>query len=304
MEKNKPIGQHDVPATYLKRFSINPEDRGLKNMVYCLKLSNKNFEIKPISVKSKFFKTVAFYTLENVVEEDKYAIEEIFSNEIEPWYFEIVKEIKQEKQLSIDIRTKLVVWIWFSKYRTVFNRSNIERISTWLLKTKILIEEGEGVAKELEDGIKNYSKELAKDLQLESLFSQEHLEKFEKGIASKHWTILKSRNKNRFITNDNPGFSVEIELGKPKLNTLNVQFATNWRATNYYPISPNYCLMISPFWEGTPKEKNFYNIELKYLITNNDHIDFINNCTVILSKKYLVANKEGFLEKYKKETST
>ena len=56
--------------------------------------------------------------------------------------------------------------------------------------------------------------------------------------------------------------------------------------------------MISPFWKGTPLHLNFSNLKIRYIETNENHINFINATTYSLMRKYCVSNDSKFLEKY------
>ena len=293
---NQPKNQHDVPCTYLKKFAIHSSDLKKKKIVSILRIHHKK-QIEEKSVDSNFFKNLNFYTIEN---ENPFAIEEIFRDHIEPMYNDILEEISAEKNLSVKVRGKLVAWLWFSKFRNIHQRRILEQLIDFYQSNMMKYNKSNPKFEMPEEMLDKTQKILSKEMHIKSMFNQKLIDDFDKGISSKHWIVLKSSNDNKFITNDNPGFSVNIDMGKPNYNSINVQFATNANATNYYPLSPEYCLMISPFWEGTPLHLNFSNLKIRYIETNENHIDFINTTTYSLMRKYCVSNDSKFLKKYLK----
>lgn len=123
---------------------------------------------------------------------------------------------------------------------------------------------------------------------------------FDKGMGTKHWIILKSKPGNQFLTNDIPGFSVNMEMGIADINSLNSFYATNSKASNYFVLSPKYCLLINPFWQGTPMETSIHNQEIEFKVTNDKHIDFINHCTKVTRITFLISNDKGLIDKHTK----
>jgi len=289
---DKPENQHDVPSTYLRRFAIDSSDSGKKKMVNCLRIHHKK-KIEEKSVEANFFKNRNFYTIEG---DNPFLIEDIFANIIEPSYNDIFGEISKEKNLSEDVRGKMILWLWFSKFRNIHQRRIIEQHIDFhnSINSKYALDFPKDITKE---GIDNIQKEYSKNLHIKGLFDEKIMQKFIEGMAVKDWIILKSSANNKFITNDNPGFSVNIEKGKPDYNSINVQFATNRAATNYYPISPDYCLMINPLLEAS-LDLSLLNLKIRYVEANESHIDFINMTTYLQLRKYCIANEKKYLEKY------
>ncbi len=292
---NNPVKQHEVPKTYLKQFSCEPKNKRLKSFVECLRIHpTKKIERK--SINSDFFKTNNFYTTSN---ENPYQFEEFFSREIEPTYNEIISEINKEISINQKIRENLILWIWISKYRNSHWRTIVNQHFDFLQSTKAMFnQEAREKYKQIKPELDKYNSAKAKEISLNTLLDQKHLEEFMSGMATKHWIVLKSNDENLFITNDNPGFSVNIDMGKVDYNSVNVGFATNHAATNYYPLSPKYCLMISPFWQGTPLDLCYWNIKIRYVKTNDRHIDFINATTYFNMRKYCVGSSTSSLNKY------
>ncbi len=56
--------------------------------------------------------------------------------------------------------------------------------------------------------------------------------------------------------------------------------------------------MISPFWQGTPLDLCYWNIKIRYVKTNDRHIDFINATTYFNMRKYCVGSSISSLNKY------
>lgn len=111
--------------------------------------------------------------------------------------------------------------------------------------------------------------------------------------------LLKTTDDKPFISSDNPGFSVNINETGVDFHSLTPSFAINADATNFFILSPKYCLEISPFYQGTPVEVNINNQEIKFKECDNTLYDFINFCTMHTFKKYLISNNEQILQKVK-----
>jgi hypothetical protein len=294
---SEPSNQHIVPKTYLKRFAIDPLNRKLKSMVWTYWKDKRETKLKTESIDSDKFKKPDFYTIDN--ETDPFVFENYFKTEIEPLYNEIIGEIALEKSISLQCRTNLILWLYNNKYRNKANRDNLERNLLNMIRFTQAYQFGMDKFNEIADEIGTKVKGDTKNIHLESLVGPDLIVEFEKGMGTKHWIILKSRSENKFISNDNPGFSINIDLNQPDFRTLTHYYATNNAATNYYPLSPDYCLMISPYWEGTPLETSLRNQTIEFKITNNRHIDFINACTALTRTKYLVSQSKELLEKIK-----
>jgi len=293
--KNPPKRHHEVSKTYLKQFSINPKERQTRSFINCLRIHpNKKIESK--SIDSDFFKSDNFYTLNT---SNPFELEEKLARDIEPKFNDIMSHINQEIILSRNAKLDLLIWIWVSKYRNSHYRKTIEQHINFINAIKVQYSnEFRTEFNELKEEFRKWTRAFAKHEQLSSLFNLDHFLFFQSGMVNKHWIVLKSNVNNRFITNDNPGFSVDFNGGKPDYETVNVQFATKHETTNYYPLSPGYCLMISPFSMDTPPTLNYWNLKLRYVETNDRHIDFINGAAYFLIRKFCVANNNKFLQKY------
>lgn len=290
--KNKPKNQHDVPSTYLKRFANYPSDSKKSKIVTCLRIHHRK-KIEEKSIDSNFFKNLNFYTIEN---KDPYLIENLFKVQVEPLYNKIFEEISEEKNLSEKVKCHLIIWLWFSKYRNIHQRRIIEQKLDFF--TSMVSKDDPSFLGMTKKEIDQEVKIISKESHIKELFNEEIIQKFIDIFALKNWIILKSSENNKFITNDNPGFSINFKVDMPDKDSLNVSFSTIPEAVNYYPLSPDYCLMIRSFWKGIPKQFSLWNQMIKYVQLNEEHINFINLSTYSLMRKYCLANNKKYLEKY------
>jgi len=296
---NKPTGQHHLPKTYLRRFSIDPNDRNLKSMVYCFWTNQYETKTEPTSIDSKKFKENDFYTINHDTE--PYAFENYFRVEIEPLYNKIMVEVESELNLSFECRQFLILWLYNNKCRNKANRANLERLTNFMIEVPYSMQYGKEKFEPLKEEAKKYATAKAKEIQLDSLIKEDLVMEFDKGMGTKHWIILKSKSGKQFLTNDNPGFSVNMEMGVADINSLNSFYATNAKASNYFILSPKYCLLISPFWQGTPMETSIHNQEIEFKVTNDKHIDFINYCTKVTRTTFLISNDKNLIDKHTKQ---
>lgn len=295
---NNPIEQHDLPKTYLRRFAIDPNDRRFKSFVYCFWTNQYETKTELVSVNSKRFKKDDFYTINHKTE--PYAFENFFKLEIEPLYNKIMTEVESEINLSFKCRQHLILWLYNNKYRNKANRENLERLTNFLIEVPYSMQYGKEKFEPLREEVKKIATIKTKEIQLESLTKKDLVIEFDKGMGTKHWIILKSKPDNQFLTNDNPGFSINMELGVADPNSLNSFYATNYKASNYFVLSPKYCLLISPFWQGTPLKTSIYNQEIEFKVSNDKHIDFINYCTKVTRTTYLISNDKNLINKHTK----
>lgn len=283
---SSPKNQHDVPSTYLKHWAVSVDQ---KKIVEVLRIHHiKKIEQK--SIDANFFKNRDFYTVKT---ENPFVIEEVFRDIIEPSYQKIISVINQEKKITKQIKHDLIYWLWYSKFRNLHQRRIIEQHFDFISAMKIMYGNNNIEIPDL-----NTNQDVSKKVHLQAMFDEKLIKEFKVGMMSKHWIILKSKNDNQFITNDNPGFSVNMDMGIVNHESANVQFATIPAATNYYPLSPKFCLMISPYWAGTPTNLNMWNLKIRYVETNERHVNFINQTTYMLMRKFCISNKREFLENY------
>lgn len=294
---SEPISQHHLPKTYLRRFAINPSDKKNKSFVYAgYFMPNRKVKIEIVSINSTKFKIDNFYTIDH--ESEPFVFEDLFSKHVEPLYNKIMTEVESERNLSLEIRAYFIVWLYYNKYRNKSERDNLERLMNNIIGATTEMRYGKEKYESLKNQIQLDSSQNAKELQLGMLWNDNLFTEFEKGIGTKHWLIFRSRKNNSFITSDNPGFSINVDMGSPDYNTLANTYATNYKASNYFPLSPKYCLLISPFWQGTPMDLDLRTQEIEFITPNANHQHFINLCTMQCRDQYLLSNEKPILEKY------
>ena len=285
MKKNNPIGQHIVSKTYLKKFSIDPKSRRDKSIVECL----RNHPIRTIerkSVNSNFFKEDDFYTTKS---HKPYEIENLFGSKIEPTYNNIISEIENEEPIKIETLYELLYWIYLSKYRNTHYRDTIEQLIRFKLKWT-----QPDLLKNNEDDIVQFSKKKHLDI----ITEVSHFEKFCQGMLKKDFLFLAPYEEMQFITNDNPGFSINVIDSSPDFSSINVQFATNEKASNYYPLSPKLCLAIVQPEPDRNDQEDYLDILIARRDIDDRYMDFLNGAAFGLMRKYCVGNERKFLEPY------
>lgn len=293
---NEPQMQHNLPKTYLRRWSIDPAKRNLKSMVYCWQLSDRNNKIKPVSIDANLFKTKNFYTVEE--SENKYGIEELLQTEVEPLFNKIIDEISSENSLSMECRKNLILWLHISKIRGKQFRENLSQFMSTDLYYYIALKEGKAKADQIKNEIEEQSLNATKYIQLKSLFDKESRKPFDSGIGIKHWSILKAQNNNSFITNEDPGFSIIIRSGNPDMASINSNFSVNQNTSIFYPVSPKYCLYIRPDFMGEDKDLNLRKQVIEYF-EDEQMMGLVNRVTLLQASKYIVSNNHDNLQNLK-----
>lgn len=283
--------QHIVPRTYLKHWRITDN----QNFVYGVDFSNKYKKgVQTFGLNDKVFKENKYYNDNSF--ENPYIIEDILGKDIEPDYEIIMNEIKSEQNLSIPVREKIIQWLYFSKMRSPYIRNNTERISNFMFKTIEKLNKS-NYNQEIEHQIEIYSKEFAKKVQLSAFSDVNQAEKllslYAETLNSKHWTIIKSIPEFEFWTNDNPGFSPNTIDHLAKSKPYHPVMELNESSIVIYPLSPKYCLIISPFKKGTPLNICALNMDIEYNEATPELIDYINKGVFYTRNKIIIGtNKE------------
>lgn len=279
------VNQHLVSKTYLKHFVIP----NYKNQVWCIELDGYSKNKPSIKgTKQTIFTIKNFYSLND--KNNRLLLENFYSDKLEPIYNDIIKEIYQEINLSEGIRIRLLEWIMHSNIKSENFRNNIERLSQFLID----IYSNYGLQKE-SFSLKNKdysSKEVAKDIQLETVLNLEDLNDvfslFYKELVTKKWSILKSNNENPFIANDNPGFGLNTSnFGK---NTFNKTIQLSRISFNYFVLSPKYCLFMEPFKQDDDISINALNMKINYTKISDEVINLINEGTTKTALRYIISN--------------
>ena len=296
-EKNKKgkIEQHVVPSTYLKHWRISSGE----NFVYGIDLTNKHhLKVQTLGLNSKIFKEKKYYNHHSF--KNPFMIEDFLGEDIEPSYELITKETNNEQNFSQLVREKLLLWLYITNIRNPYVRNNIEKLSNFMLKTVETIKNGHlNIDKEVE--IENYSKYIAKQVHIDSFVNKEQNEKylmtFIETLNCKQWKILKSHPTFEFWTNDNPGFSpntIERFIEETPYHAL---MEINLNSIIYFPITPKYCLQLSPFKSGTSLDICGLNMEIIYEQASLQLIEYINKGVLHTCSKVIVSNNKEILEK-------
>lgn len=293
-KKNKKDGQHVVPRTYLKYWKI-AED---KNFVYGIDFSNEYKKgVQTFGLNDKVFKQRKYYNHPSF--ENPYIIEDVLGEEIEPTYDKIMSEINSESNLSQSIREKIMQWLYISKMRSPYMRDNTERISNFLYKTTERYKD-KNLSPEKERAIEQHSKRIAKEIQLNTFAHEGQLKNllplFTKTLNAKHWRILKSIPQFQFWTNDNPGFSPNTVERFAKDTPYHQVMELNASSIIFYPLSPKYCLEITPFRMGTPLDICALTMEIKYEQASPQLLEFINKGVLYTYSKLVISNNKEILE--------
>lgn len=287
---NDPINQHDIPATYLRRFSSR------KNHVWCLyNHEYEGWKIEEKSVKADYFKHKHIYTLQNSPE--PYALETLLNKELENNYLSTVDKILNEQQIEPNEIGFLSLWLYISKFRNQIVKNDWFNFTKEVLRNKLALQKK--LSKESKKEIEKY----AEDDTLNNFFPRvlantKMLSNFCDLMAGKSWEVLVAGENVNFITNDNPGFSFFLEKGKIDTRTFNYNFSINVKSVNIYPLSPKYCLHIIPI--AYNKDDQIDSIpKLYYRKVKEETVQSINEKTNAFKNRYLIANTKNELEAIK-----
>ncbi|MGI4872277.1 MAG: DUF4238 domain-containing protein [Janthinobacterium lividum] len=292
---NKKTKQHIVPRTYLKHWRI-AED---KNFVYIVDFHNKHRTgVQEVGVNDKVFKIENYYN-DNLFK-NPYAVEDMLGSNFEPTYETIMNEIRQEQSLSESVRLNIINWLYISKARSQVMRDNPERMLNFMLKTNERWG-GKELEYSKEKAIEEHARKAAKRIQL-SMFSdmrqvQELLSLFVETLFAKHWRILKSSPILEFWTNDNPGFSPNVIERFTAMRPFHHVMEMNAGSIIYYPLSPKYCLEITPFVEGTPLDVSGATMEIKFEQASLPYMDYINSGVFHTRHHLVIANNSESLQR-------
>lgn len=287
-------GQHIVPRTYLKYWKIADD----KNFVYGIDFSNQYKKgVQTFGLNDKVFKQHKYYNHPSF--EKPYIIEDVLGEEIEPTYDKIMSEINREQNLSQSVKEKIMQWLYISKMRSPHIRDNTERIVNSLY-TIIEQQQGKSITDEKGKEIKEYARRIAKDVQLNAFVYNEQLKElltlFIETLNAKHWRILKSTPLLEFWTNDNPGFSPNTVKRFAKDTPYHHVMELNANSIIFYPLSPQYCLEITPYRMGTPLNICALTMEIKYEQASMELIEYINKGICFTCNNLVIANNKEILE--------
>ncbi len=299
---SKPLSQHIVPRVYLKQFQIDNEVN--KSFLYCLDFSNKyNTKVQKVGLNDIVFKERKYYNDQRY--SDPFTIEKMFATEVEPRYDSIMRSIREELNLSEQIREDILVYTFASQCRGQYLRWNTERVMGGIIGLQNQYEKKQ-LSVDEKALLESYIKESSKDIQLSIFSDKEQLDRLSslhaETLILKQWRILKAPTGQSFLTNDNPGFSPNIIERFSAQRPFHPLMELNGESIIFYVLSPWYCLEIKPFFEGTPVELNAMNMEIKFEEIHVDYVDYINMGVEYTKFKLLISHSRSLLERYLKNS--
>lgn len=281
-----PKNQHIVPEVYLRQFH-----NGDGAHVYCIDFEDK-YKMFPQKrgVGDKRFTKKKFYNDNKL--SNPYTVENYFGEKVEQFYPKIIEAVSAEKELSEDIKNKIIEWIYCCSFRSTINRSNYERIAQFSHKMEV------GYKKEVLDAdfMNTSAKAIAKDMQL-SAFIDEELNKelmtlYKDGLLAKTWRIFKAPENNPFWTNDNPGFSPNLDDRLIKERPFHYNPQISERSWVYFVLSPKYCIEFLPTTILKTESG-----QLIHLNANEAQVNQINFGVLRTHGRYLISNSLESLKK-------
>ncbi len=262
MNKNKVKRQHIVPTTYLRKFCFI--DNG-KNVLYAL---NKQTKEVRCTQPEKIGKIKEFY---ETVEENQ-TLEKVFSD-FEKRYNEIFdKIIKGINFLSKEDKEIIAKFTSLQFLRTESTKNSWSEIPKILLETEKNIEPN--FKKEIEDSL-----DLAKIRKTNRNFILENFELFSDIILERKWILVINKTRSPYWTSDNP-----ITLYAP--NKFGGVGLASPESELYFPLSPNYCLLICD-----PEKCKYFPPWFK---AKDKNIDFQRCLQVDYSNRFLFSKENEF----------
>lgn len=292
---SKKDNQHIVPRTYLKRWRISDD----QNFVYAIDISNKyNKGVQKIGLNDRLFTRRRYYNDPSF--QNAYIIEDVLGEDIEPLYGLIMQEIELEKDISLSTRENIIQWLYVSKMRSPNIRDNAKDLISKILNTIERYRKAQ-VDETTKQFIKEYSTTLSKQLQLSAFSDEKQTEKlltlFVETLAVKHWKILKSKPSFEFWTNDNPGFSPNTHDRFAEDSPYHSVMEMNSASMIFFPLSPKYCLEISPFQQGTPLDICGLTMNIKFEEASISDVMFINKGVFYTCCNLIISNNKEMLER-------
>ena len=247
--------QHFIPRTYLEKFAVRSTDNK-----YFLSALNKQTGklIKEISVKDVCVET-DLYTLKHLSENEKYKIEDFFSENIESKYPEIYRLLVKEKKEFISGEERaLILYTTLSMYfRTPKMLNSFAKFAAELaikLKTNPETDKINFVGYQISVKDKSFDeirKQIKEHQRLDHIKTQMAvLHQFVRFKALDGFMVIELIGDQQFVTSDNP----VIMTNAP--NVAGGMF--NKHNATYIPLDTKHALFIAPGNEGGIINKVFY----------------------------------------------
>ncbi len=276
--------QHFIPKTYLRKFAHT--QNGPTYLVDTFnKLSGKiipNLSVNDICVETDL------YTLKNLQGDDKYKIENFFSENIETKYPEIFKLLVQEKKQIISAKERM-----FILYTT---------LSMYFRTPKVLNQFVSFSAKLIEEALKNTGTDTIDFLGYKINIKEKSFASIKKEIKETHRinyvktqlnlldefvkfksldgiVVIELFGDQEFITSDNP-----VEIRNSSELNFNLFDLSN---SIYIPLDPKHALFIAPKQENATINQVFYQRDNFF-----QHI-ILNHCLFKNAERWIIGTKEG-----------
>lgn len=288
---SKHVRQHIVPRVYLQYFAT-------ESFVHVLDTTHpyKN-HVERKGVRDKVFTRENYYDTSHA--ETKKFLEETFSR-FEDKYNEIISRLRNKQNLGLDTKNLLITWLHMTKMRSSF----VRRIASTVFDN---LEDSDGQES------KTNKQDGGKIFQL-SMFSLDEyrktLKEYSDDFRMKDWVILSSDD-HRFLTNDNPGFSMTFTERNELLNIHpafgDFNLSDEGLIVHIFPLTSDMCLCLKPFlWtKGTTEKKMLddVNRDIRFELASTEFIQLINE-SVIRTKDHLIISKQKEdIERFLKKTS-
>jgi hypothetical protein len=145
----------------------------------------------------------------------------------------------------------------------------------------------------------SYVKEISKEIHLSSFIDEKQFnilyETYVFSLLFKDWCILKSTDDVQFLTNDNPGFSIDAR----KIINGSLRYSKTLimeeSSLIYFVLTPKYCLEIRPYESTSP---SIFDKKIRYEHASIEKINFINNGVFETKFTTLIANSKEQLNQY------
>ncbi len=315
MKLNKPKKHHFVPECYLRKFihknelsvlDISKVKKGYKEYIRKKKPAQVCYEHEYYSI-SDTLRTDAF-GLNNF---EELFIESILLRKIEERYNTLFSKITRDTSIALKDAIDWSDFIIQMKIRNPYYQKNIKRNQDkWVEDSmrdiyKQLPQEGrylnvpEEIKKAMNDSIVDKYKadiDFSKKIQLSTIINRDSdnpltNERFRQALINCQWYLLIAEKEPYFITSDNPGFSVTDQDNL----IYNTRFINHF--SFYFPLSPNYCLLINDHnLDNSYKEQHMNKPIIKTTVSPS-LIIWVNNKTIQLINKLLIASSDWYLSK-------
>jgi hypothetical protein len=188
--------------------------------------------------------------------------------------------------------------MFVSKMRSPYHREKIKDQMIWFLENRRkLMTPNETIPKESD--IISYVNEVSREIHLSSFIDKEQFNQLYEiyvfSLLFKDWCILKSTDNAQFLTNDNPGFSIDAR----KMIDSNLRYSKTLimeeSSLIYFVLTPKYCLEIRPYENNPP---SIYNKKVRYEEASIEKINLINYGVFETKFTALIANSKEQLNQY------